>query len=232
LRPVATARFEPLPDPLGAYLPRERVALPDEMLPGGAAAGLKLQAIACYPSQTGPDVTASYLGGFARAEEAFFPEALERDPCRPHGLRRTPVPGTTALRWRFTVAGRCETGMVRVVLEEGSGTQRGLEVSLAGTPSHLRVRRTDAPEAEGPLLDAALPQDAQDTAHVYDLLLDPRPDDGPFTEITLQRDDQVLAAGIDAREALTIGRQSVDAPTGCTVTPPEADRCATGRAGP
>jgi LmbE family N-acetylglucosaminyl deacetylase len=80
-----TAPLAPLPPPLDAYVPAER--LPTD-------AHRKLALISKYPSQTGAVVTEDWLSSFARPEEVFFPEQYERRDG--HWLRtavtRAPAP--------------------------------------------------------------------------------------------------------------------------------------------
>jgi LmbE family N-acetylglucosaminyl deacetylase len=63
------AGFAPLPAPYEAYRPRERLPVDPR---------LKFTAITRYESQTGPAPQNDWLAGFARSEEDFFPEKLER----------------------------------------------------------------------------------------------------------------------------------------------------------
>lgn len=87
--PIGTAPHEPCPKPrtspamptppltnrLAGYEPRERMPLPPICFDVDRAATCKLRAIAAHASQTrsSPD---SYLFGFARSDEAFFPETF------------------------------------------------------------------------------------------------------------------------------------------------------------
>jgi LmbE family N-acetylglucosaminyl deacetylase len=65
------APFPALPDPFAAYVPRERIAVPDP--------ARKLAAIGAYRSQLGDDPDHDWLTTFARAEEPFWPEDLTCD---------------------------------------------------------------------------------------------------------------------------------------------------------
>jgi LmbE family N-acetylglucosaminyl deacetylase len=70
-RPFSPAEPLPaLPAPLDGYRPRERVPVD---------ARRKLELIAHYRSQLGASVEQDWLAGFARREEAFFTETLQRD---------------------------------------------------------------------------------------------------------------------------------------------------------
>src|SRR5205807_6276126 len=73
--PVAAdvhAGWMPLPDPFGAYAPRELVPVDDP--------DAKLRAIGAYRSQLGDDPAHDWLVTFARADEPFYPEVLVDDP--------------------------------------------------------------------------------------------------------------------------------------------------------
>ncbi|MFO0593973.1 MAG: PIG-L family deacetylase [Myxococcaceae bacterium] len=79
----------PLPAPLAAYAPLERLSI-DPLK--------KLNAIAVYVSQTGPDAKANWLSSFARVDEVFFPERYVRQ--QNHWERAEPTPGVTEQdRW-------------------------------------------------------------------------------------------------------------------------------------
>lgn len=64
-----TAMMPPLPEPLAAYAPDERLPV---------APAWKLRLIARFASQTGPSAEQDWLAGFARREEVFFTERLVR----------------------------------------------------------------------------------------------------------------------------------------------------------
>ncbi len=70
---VVTEPTPPLPPPLEAYRPTERLAI------DGAA---KLGVIGLYPSQLDEPLPTDWLAGFARADEVFFTERLVRKGSR------------------------------------------------------------------------------------------------------------------------------------------------------
>ncbi|MEZ4406461.1 MAG: PIG-L family deacetylase [Polyangiales bacterium] len=91
----------PLPGRLLGYAPRERRLVPPSCASSDVSRNAKVRAIGAHRSQT-RGLATSYLFGFARRDEVFFPETLERRGRR--WLRRgsavddAVAPATLALR--------------------------------------------------------------------------------------------------------------------------------------
>ena len=102
--PCADTRIDPraptmpLTGRLAGYVPGERLPVPESCLLLDPAQNKKLRAIAAHASQT-RGKSDSYLFGFARADETFFPETLVRDASFLHrlGEKRLPSPGPYGL---------------------------------------------------------------------------------------------------------------------------------------
>lgn len=127
----------PLPAPLAAYAPPERLEVD---------AAWKLGLITRYRSQTGPAPTGDWLASFARRDEAFFPESYQRLGGR---WVRAPleetrvlavVEGPGPLHEGVRVHG--EPGVVRLVGEGGVEWAR-----FARPPGALTLRIDPAPAA-------------------------------------------------------------------------------------
>lgn len=157
----------PLTGRLAGYVPRERLAVPESCLAPDPTQNKKLRAIAAHASQTRgrPD---SYLFGFARKDETFFPETFERsgDFRLPHGGRRIPGP------WPYELE-----------LDIAHHEARVVRKSAGVAPKTL---------ATWPLPHDAAPADAPD----HQMIVDERADDG-VTEITVRFRGAVLGVAID-----------------------------------
>ncbi len=81
--PDPHAAWLPLPDPFGAYAPRELVPVVDP--------DAKLRAIGAYRSQFGDDPEHDWLLTFARAQEAVYPEILGVVATRKRRRVRAPL---------------------------------------------------------------------------------------------------------------------------------------------
>ncbi|MBK7864889.1 MAG: PIG-L family deacetylase [Archangiaceae bacterium] len=137
VQPSPESSVPPLPAPLEAYAPTERVRT------DGRA---KQALIAGYASQVGPQLEQSWLLSFARADEIFFAETLARDDAGHWSAGPAQVlegEGAFALRW--CAQGRCRG--YDLALEAGALTlseSSGLEVrrwpAADGTRWRLEVR--------------------------------------------------------------------------------------------
>ncbi|MBX7097416.1 MAG: PIG-L family deacetylase [Myxococcaceae bacterium] len=157
-----------LPAPLEAYLPSER-------FPADGRA--KEALIADYHSQTGPQLEQSWLASFAKADEVFFPETLQRDDAGhwSSGPAQTlDGEGTRALQWCMGEA--C----------------RGYQVELDGTQLTLR-------EAEGHVVRRWTAVDATKWT------LEVRPGAGDFSEWSLSTPQGLVGVAVlpGAKGALT-----------------------------
>ncbi len=147
----------PLPAPYGGYVFSERV-------PGDAA--FKLDVLSRYRSQIGEQPAADWLASFARPFEQFAPEQLVRTPG---GWLRAAGPAGEAVEREVPVPGSLEAadGGARLELEYGRGELLLRHVSPAGRSPIGLWRLEGAPAA-------------------LRLRVDPRPDDGEATEVTLR----------------------------------------------
>jgi hypothetical protein len=165
----------PLPEPLGAYAPRELVPVIDP--------DAKLRAIGVYRSQLGDDPAHDWLLTFARAEEAFYPETLVDDAScpRPGPGRRVRAPLADIARASASLAcdGVREAAIAPYV------------VTLDPDGARVAVTRAGALVREW-----ATPLDARCAAHDWEALVDRRTDDR-VTEITLWRDGRFFGVAID-----------------------------------
>jgi LmbE family N-acetylglucosaminyl deacetylase len=207
--PEPAAPLPALPDPYAAYVGRERVPV------DGA---WKLGAIALYPSQRHPEEAHDWLDTFARANEAFYPEQLVADPARPGQRRRARAPGVApgiavahgawtssagTLRardveqrapLRFTVSATAAGGDERVDVGMMSDGAEGYRLRIdRGRAALARI----GAEGELRLRTWTFPADAIEAAHTYQVAIDPRPDDGDVTELTLRRDGAFIGVAID-----------------------------------
>jgi LmbE family N-acetylglucosaminyl deacetylase len=165
------APWMPLPDPFGAYTPRELLPVVDP--------DAKLRAVGAYRSQFGDDPAHDWLLTFARAEEAFFPETLVDDTSHPHRRVRAPLGDITSASASLSCDGAHEAAIGPYV------------VTL--DPDGARVAITKA----GALVHAwATPLDARCTPHDWEARVDRRTDDA-VTEITLWRDGRLFGVAID-----------------------------------
>ncbi len=190
------APMPPLPDPLTAYAPRERLALPASLLAGQPSASGKFLAIATYVSQTGLDPARDWLATFARADEVFYPEHLVLDAVRGR-IDRAVGPGSAPMECVFTAGPTSDAAAWTVrFLAEGTGSGAGDEIASDG-PGGLRMSvRSDVGDARV-LRRVPLPEDPPGTTHRYEVRFDPRADDGGVVEITLRRDGEFLAVAVD-----------------------------------
>jgi LmbE family N-acetylglucosaminyl deacetylase len=145
------AGFLPLPPPYENYRPRERRPVD---------AQLKFTAISRYPSQTGPKPQSDWLAGFARTEEDFFPEVLQRIDQK---WVRVPVQPPI----EFTLS---ETTVFTVLHAHGGET---IEVAL--TPDRIIIRRVGA-------VFNVLGSWFRSTPGPLTLRIEARPDDGDVSE--------------------------------------------------
>lgn len=162
---VRTTQGTPFPafaPPLAGYVPTLRIASTD----GGEA---KRAAIAHYTTQLlvpVVDADESWLSSFARTDEVFWPETLAPDPDHEGWLVR--APGTEP----------------SVSLEAGESVHVGTDLDLVVDASGVSLvsagttlRQLPVPHGEDP-----------SAPHEYDVRVDPRPDDGPVSEVTVRRD--------------------------------------------
>jgi hypothetical protein len=169
--PDPRAPWMPLPEPLGAYAPRELAPVVDPEA--------KLRAIGLYRSQLGDDPAHDWLVTFARAEEAFYPEVLVDDANRPRRRVRAPLGDVVRTSALLACDGAHETAIA--------------PYALALDPDGSRVAITQA----GALVRAwATPLDARCAPHDWEVRVDRRADDG-VTEITLRRDGRFFGVAID-----------------------------------
>ena len=187
--PCASPPFQPtatmplLPSPFGNYVPQLRV--PTSLgLPGGSAQ--KLDVIAAYPSQTGPEPASDWLAAFARLDEPFFPVHLVRvkngplvrqaDPHRPS----LPDGATEPYRLVFHDGAAADV----VVGRGASGSAVADVVDVVDVVGVVHVGARDAPEA-----------------HTWTLQADRRADDGGVVEVTIRRDGVFIGLVVDPTPA-------------------------------
>lgn len=186
---VETSETMPaLPAPFDRYVARERIAVPQ----GGA---FKLAMIARYPSQTGPKPETDWLAAFARADEAFYPEVLERDDDEPDQYER--APSRAASR---SLAPQPTFALVQAAPPRPERPSRCSGYDLVTNDDRsaltLYARRGDgAPRA---LRSWALPAGAErHTRHTYALFVDPRADDSGVVELSVRRDGEYFGLAVD-----------------------------------
>lgn len=171
--PCADTRIDPrlptmaLTGRLAGYLPRERLAVPESCLVADPTQNKKLRAIAAHASQTRgrPD---SYLFGFARNDETFFPERFELsgDFRLPHGGKRIAGP------WPYELEIDIAHHEARVVRKSAGAKPK----TLATWPLPYDVTPADVPDQQ--------------------MIVDERAADG-VTEVTVRFRGAVLGVAID-----------------------------------
>ena len=236
--PTGTAPREPCPAPvimpdqptpvlsgrLSGYLPTERLAVPSSCLVRDPATNPKLRAIAAHASQTRGTLE-SYLFGFARSDEAFFPEQFTRSEgswrrattaapgrgFRTHTLllqqqdedRILPLAAPLQLSASLSRPSRTEQGEVARIdlLEDRSGSYT-LTID-ADRREALLVRTFETRERE--LLHLwPLPHDlwAGAAPEHIEIAIEPRPEDGSIAEVTLRVRDELVGVAVDLRPKL------------------------------
>jgi LmbE family N-acetylglucosaminyl deacetylase len=173
----------PLSGRLAGYEPRERLAVPDSCLSREPAHNPKLRAIAAHRSQTRGTLD-SYLFGFARRDEPFFPEAFERQPG-------TALPPPSFSR-------RLARAFVRVGILESAIGGYDLEVDPARGEARL-LRRSGGEDRT--LASWPLPEDLWTAAaeEPFEVRFDPRPEDGPVLEVNLYCREELTGVAVDPR---------------------------------
>ena len=133
-------------------------------------------------------------------------------------------PGTaqrTAFHVRFAV--QCTrpgaVARIRFASTSPAANPDGYLVTISSRSSRLALAHEQVSETAGSRLDLATFESAGDgDIHAYDLFIDPRPDDGGVTEVTVVRDREVLGVAVDP---LPIGSSSgaiaIDADADCRV---------------
>lgn len=211
-------KLPPLPPLYEAYRASERVAVPEALLDEDRAKNPKYQAVAAYPSQTGPVVPyLSYLFAFARADEMFFPETLV--PGDDGVLRRARAQGVAkgvvdARGPWLERAGRFE----RAVQQRAPMECRLSEITagdelelLAGESGRYAIRsdgtgivlrRVDARGESWEIRRWHLPRLPFDGIHHVTIGVDDRPDDGGVAEISVRYDGELLGVAVDPKPVL------------------------------
>jgi hypothetical protein len=160
-----------LPEPFGAYTPRELVPVVDPYA--------KLDAIGAYRSQFGDDPAHDWLLAFARAEEPFYPETLVDDASHPH--RR--------VRAQLADVARASAPLVC----DGAREEAIAPYTVMLDPDGARI----AIKRDGALVRAwDTPFDARCAPHDWEARVDRRTDDA-VTEITMWRDGRFFGVAID-----------------------------------
>jgi len=170
---------------LAGYVPRERRPVPEAMLDRDRARNPKLLAIASHATQTRGQ-PGSYLFGFARSDEPFFPEVLQRQ-----GARWARVGRASRLRRH-----RVRRGNGRTTLSE---TTDAYDVIVDTTRRQAECRRRGE---EAPLQTWPLPFDLwtkDDDEEDFALAIDPRPEDGNVVEISVRWGESLVGVAVDAR---------------------------------
>lgn len=158
----------PVSGMLAGYVARERLPVPASCLVEDRDQNKKLRAIAAHASQTRATFD-SYLFGFARSDEMFFPETLAERPAAK----------TTPLR-----AGR---DGLRTTID-------GLSLELDPTKKEARLSRGALLLKTWPLphdLWGDVPEEA------FEVTIDPRPEDGPVREVSLRWGGRLIGVAID-----------------------------------
>lgn len=170
---------------LAGYIPRERRAVPPPMLVRERDRNPKLLAIGAHRTQT-RGAEKSYLYGFARQDEPFFPEQLVRE-----GRRWVRV-GRAGRRWRQ----RIRRGNGRAVLTEAG---EAYEVVVDTTHRQAECRRA----RDGVLLSTwPLPFDLWTTEEEEEELtvaIEARPEDGDVVEVSLRWGEALVGVAVDPR---------------------------------
>lgn len=158
----------PLTGLLTGYVARERIPVPPSCLLPDRAQNKKIRAIAAHASQTRASYD-SYLFGFARSDEMFFPETRAKRP-----------PATiTPIR-----AGRngARIPTVDYVLE------------LDAAHKEARLLRGSLVQKTWPL-PHDLWTDVDEEA--FELAVEPHPEDGPVREVSLRWGGRLIGVAID-----------------------------------
>ena len=234
--PTGTASSEPCPPPriapneptpplsgrLTGYSPSERFVVPSNCLLLDPAANPKLRAIAAHASQT-RGTLASYLFGFARSDEVFFPERLTRtegrwhrgpaatQAWRTHTLRLSPRDSEYELPFAapIAVAGNISrprstnTGRVARIelLTDASGSYT-LSIDADRREATL-ARRFDGRPPER-LRVWPMPHDlwTSTTTEPLELAIEPHPEDGSVAELSLRVRNELVGVAVDVRPRL------------------------------
>lgn len=198
---------------LAGYEPRERVAVPADFLRPNPTENPKILAIAAHTSQT-RGTYGSYLFAFARSDEIFFPETLDKRGG--HWLRTGTLPldamheadvdlrrgetRTTPMSVPLAIALRLGKGSARVdFLEDASG---GYALEIDDAHRTARWIRNDA-DAKAPvvLADWPLPDDlwSEHGEESIELRLDARPEDGSVAELSFSLRGELWGVAVDVR---------------------------------
>lgn len=216
---VVTEALPPLSGRLSGYTPPERIVVPNACRSPNWETNPKLRAIAAYASQTRSSHE-SYLFSFARVDEAFFPESFTRAGS---GWMRSgsPVLGPprtlrfqagTMLSLSADLPLSLATRLVRPGVGRSNRASVRLDVALEGGGEYVLAIDAGAGEAtlsrEKVLHVWPLPHDLwrSQIDEPFELSIDPRPEDGAVTEITLRCRGATVGVAIDtARAARTRG---------------------------
>jgi hypothetical protein len=175
----------PLSGRLHGYEARERLAVPARLLVPDPAKNPKLLAIAAHRSQTRGRLE-SYLFGFARSDEMFFPETLERKGSSWSRVGMTP---------RGIARARFPRGTSRLALPGDSTLDYAVEIDA----DHLEARFTrHAREGNVVFHVAPLPHDlwTADPQEPFELRVDWDAEDG-ITEVSLRCREALTAVAVD-----------------------------------
>lgn len=200
----------PLSGRLSGYVAPERLAVPTSCLAADRNQNPKLRAIAAHTSQT-RGTWESYLFGFARSDEPFYPETFERHDASWHRSSQQPplegkvldltggAPATLRARLPLALTADLErpaTPLALHVLGDDTGAYR-LEIDPIRREARLYDPRRDAGAA--PMRVWALPHDLWSAAKPESLalLIEARPDEGDVAEISLSLRGAIVGVAID-----------------------------------
>lgn len=221
-----TKRIPPLPPLYANYRPSEHREVPSVMQVLDPAHNPKYQAIAAYPSQTGPlEPHLSYLFSFARTDENFFPETLASngvggywrslpDPTTPGEARALGAwiekngGNEREVRQRAPIEYRLSDLTEDTTFDFMTSANAKEHYTVRITSDGLELRRVDATE-DALLRRWILPETPDLREHDVSILVDDRPDDGGVAEISIRRDDELLGIAVDARPLLQGARVAV-----------------------
>lgn len=207
----------PLTGRLSRYGARERLAVPPSCRRRNAPSNPKVRAIAAHQTQTHGSFE-SYLFAFARSDEPFFPETLER---RPGAASWTRV-GTAAAdalsvttqhrflqgdeRWAFTasvpviLSARLEQSSTHVRLLADATGAYAFDVDAGTRQARLARESHDAAgDRVVELQQWPLPYDLWSTSETetFELRIDPRPDDAGVAELSLYVRGALVGVAVD-----------------------------------
>jgi LmbE family N-acetylglucosaminyl deacetylase len=202
---------------LTGYAPGERLAVPADCVARDPILNPKLRAIGAHVSQTRGS-RQSYLFGFARSDEVFFPESLMNVGGHwrhDSGASFAELVGTTLhigpsdrrivslvppLSFSMNLARPAPTDRGRIarvgLLEDGTGSYSLAIDADRRLATLLRTFEARPPEV---LHEWFLPHDlwSSDDAEPIALAIEPRPEDGGVAELTLQCRDVIVGVAVD-----------------------------------